>query len=165
MVIVTADVMAVVGGDERNAKFFFQPQQVRTNLLLEREPLILNLEKEVVFAEDVAIGGGRVPRRIVLVCHQMLAKFSGQAARKSDQTFGMLRKELLAHTRFVVHAVERGFGRDLYQIAIAFVVLGQNEQVIVLVAFGSGAMIIFLADVEFAADDRLYAGLLRGVVK
>ncbi len=77
----------------------------------------------------------------------------------------MLGQKLLAHARLVIKAVQRSLRRDLDQIAVAFLVLGQNQQVVVAIAFGRGAVVVFLADVEFAADDGLHARMFRSVDK
>ena len=76
----------------------------------------------------------------------------------------MFSEKFLAHPWLVIKAVKRGFGGDLYQIAITFFVLGQHEQMIVGIAFGGGAVVVFFADVEFAADDRLHARMLMSSI-
>ena len=78
----------------------------------------------------------------------------------------MLGQEILAHAGFVVKAVQRCLGCDLYEIAIALFVLGQHQQMVIGVAFGRRAddvVIVFLADIEFAADDGLDAVLVGRV--
>ena len=77
----------------------------------------------------------------------------------------MLGEKLLADARLVIKAMQRGLGRDLDQIAVAFFVFGEHQQMVVGVAFGRGAVVVFLADVEFAADDRLHASMLGRVDK
>ena len=59
--------------------------------------------------------------------------------------------------------MQRSFRGDLDQVAVAFFVLGKHQQVVVGVAFGRCAVIVLLADVEFAADDGLHPGVLGGV--
>ena len=71
----------------------------------------------------------------------------------------MLGEKFLADARLVVEAVQRGLRGDLHQVAVAFFVLSQHQQVVVGVALGRGAMVVLLADVELAADDRLHAGV------
>ena len=77
----------------------------------------------------------------------------------------MLGQKFLADARLVIEAVQRGFRGDLDQVAIAFLVFGQHQQVVVGVAFGRRArcVVVFLADVKLAADDRLDAGLVRRI--
>ena len=125
IVIFAADVVAIVGSDQRNAKVPLKPQQIRTNLLFQREPLVLNLEEEVPFPEDVAERTCGIPGGIVLACHEVLTQLTGQASRKSNQSFRMLRKKCFAHPRLVIHAVQRRFGGDLHQVAITLVAFGE----------------------------------------
>jgi hypothetical protein len=78
----------------------------------------------------------------------------------------MLGQKPLADARLVVEAVERGFGGDLHQVAIAFFVFGEHEQVVVGVTFRRGALdvvVVFLADVELASDDGLDPDFVGGI--
>ncbi len=77
----------------------------------------------------------------------------------------MLGQIFLAHARLAIEAVERGLGRDANEIAIALFVLGEDEQVIVVVALRLGPVILLLADIELASEDRLDAARLRGFEK
>ena len=127
------------------------------------QSLILNLQKEIVFAENVAVKDGRIAGGVVLLFHQAFGDFALQAAGQPDQSFGMFGQKSLADARLVVKAVQRSFRGDLDQIAIAFFVLGQHQQMVVGIAFRRRALdvvIVFLADVKFAADDGLDSRLL-----
>ena len=75
----------------------------------------------------------------------------------------MLGQIFLAHPRLAIEAVERGFGRDADQIAVALFVLGEHQQVVVVVALRLGTMILLLADVELAPENGLDATCLRGL--
>src|SRR5579863_7050855 len=64
--------------------------------------------------------------------------------------------------------MQRSFRRDLHQIAIAFLVLRQHQQMVVSVAVGRrpfDVVIVFLADIKLAANDGLDARLLGGIHK
>ena len=70
----------------------------------------------------------------------------------------MFRQEFLADARLVVETAKGRFRRDLGKVAVAFFVFRQHQQMIVGVAFGGCAfdvVIVLLADVKLAADDRL----------
>ena len=75
----------------------------------------------------------------------------------------MLGKKFLADARLVVEAVQRRFGDDLHQVAIALVVLRQHDEVVVAVALRRGAMVVLFADVELAPEDRLDTRIFGGV--
>ena len=73
----------------------------------------------------------------------------------------MLSEKLLADARLVIEAVQAGFRGDLDQVAIAFFIFRQHQQVIVGIALRRCAMVVLLADIKFAAVNRLDALLLR----
>ena len=135
--VVFAEVVAVVGGDQRQAEIFFQLEQAGMDAVFQLQALILNLEEEIFFAEDVGVRAGSRARGVVVAFDQALGDFALQASGEADQSAGVLGEKLLADPRLVVKAVQRGFGRDLDQIAVAFFVLGQHQQMVVGVAFGS----------------------------
>ncbi len=53
-------IVAIVCGDQRNAGFFGEPDDILINFLFEFEALILNFQEEIIFAENIlqAIRGG-----------------------------------------------------------------------------------------------------------
>ncbi len=57
--VVFAEVVAVVGGDQRNAEFLLQTEEVLVDALLLRQALVLDFEEEIAAAEDVLKLGGR----------------------------------------------------------------------------------------------------------
>ena len=62
--------------------------------------------------------------------------------------------------------MQRGFRRDLHQIAVALFVLRQHQQMVIRIALGRRALdvvIVFLADVKLAAHDRLDARMVRSI--
>ena len=63
----------------------------------------------------------------------------------------------LAHARLAIEAVQAGFTGEADQVAIALFVLRQHQQVVVLVVGRVGAMILRLAYVQFASQNRLDA--------
>src|SRR5215467_9344496 len=133
------------------------------NAVLHLEALVLDLEIEVLFAENVSILSCSSASSLVVVFHQPFSNFALQTSGKTDQPAGMLGQKLLAHTRLVVEAMKRGLGRNLDQVAVPLFVLGKHQKMVISVALGGSAVIVFLADVEFATDDRLHTLLVGGV--
>ena len=105
----------------------------------------------------------RFARLVVMLERQFFGNFALQAAGQSDQSLRVLGQKFLADSRLVVEAVQRSLGDDLHQVAIAFVVLRQHDQVVVGVALGRRAVVFLLADVQLAAQDRLHSGFLGGI--
>ena len=77
----------------------------------------------------------------------------------------MLGQIFLANARLAIEAVQRCLRGNADQVAVALFVFRQHQQVVVLIALRIGAMIFFLADVEFAAQNGLYPVLLRRIKK
>src|SRR5262249_54088020 len=131
----------------------------------QRQPLVLNLEEKVVFAEYLAIGTCDVLCRIVLRRHQVFAEFPGQTPGKPDQSLGVFREKFLAYPWFVIEPIERSFRSYLDEVPISLFVLRQNQQMVISVAFRGRAVVILFADVKLAADNWLDALVFGGIVK
>ena len=124
------------------------------------QSLILNLEVEILFAEDVCETAGSGASGVVVALREAFGDLAFEASREADQASGVLGEKFLADAWLVVKAVQRGFRGDLNEVAVAFFVLSKYQQVIVGIALRRRAMVVFLADVELATDDRLHAGVL-----
>ena len=86
VMIVFAQIVAVVGRHQRNAEFVLHPEHVRVDLLFRFEPVVLDLEEEVALAEDVLISGSHFAGCLVLPCHQVFAELACKAAGEADQS-------------------------------------------------------------------------------
>ncbi len=107
--VVFAEVVAVIRRHHREGKFLFKPEQIGVNAMFLLQALVLDLKKEIVSAENIAIGRRRIPRGFVVIFHQTFRDFALEAAREADQTPGMFSKKLFADPRLVVEASQRGF--------------------------------------------------------
>ena len=160
MRIVLAEVVAVIGGDQRQAEILLQLKEAGMDAVLHRETLILDLEVEILLSENIAERAGCPPGRLVVPFHQPLRHLALQTARESDQPLRMVRQKLLADARFVIEATQRCLGGYSGQIPVALFVLGEHQQVVIGIAFRRSALdvvVVFLADVQFAAHDRFDA--------
>src|SRR5581483_6087836 len=117
----------------------------------------LDLHKEVFRAKYLAEIACGIARRVIFVGQQVFADLAGKAATEADQAFAMLSQKLFADARLVIEAMKAGLRGDLDEVAIAFFIFRQHQEMIVSIAFRRSAMIIFLADVKFAANDGLDA--------
>ncbi len=162
--VVRRNVVRIVGRNQRNVEFLLHPEHRVAHLLVRAKLMVLNLQEEIAAPKDVLIlPCGRLCL-VVLSLHNLLRNLTGEAARKTNQSPGILRQKILAHTRLAVEAMERSLGSQANQIAIAFFVLREHQQVVVLqVRIRLGAMVIFLADVKLAPKDGLDSLLLRSV--
>ena len=82
--IVFAEIMTVVGRDQRKPEVFLQPEQIRVDAVLHLEPLVLNLKKEILLSENIRVCSGGGPCGIVLFFHQEFCDFALQTAGQRD---------------------------------------------------------------------------------
>ena len=55
--VVVMQIVAIVGGHQRNSGFFRQPHQFRVHAFLDFQPLILNLQEEIVLCRKYRAAG------------------------------------------------------------------------------------------------------------
>ncbi len=109
VVVVFAEVVAVVGGDEGDVELFFHAEEVGVDFLFQFEALVLDFEEEVSAAEDFLVLAGGFFGVFVFAGHEVGADFSGEAAGEADEAFGMFGEVVFADAGLAVEAVERGF--------------------------------------------------------
>ena len=76
----------------------------------------------------------------------------------------MLREQVLVDAGLVVETFEIACGDEVDEVAIAFLVLAEQDQVVVAVGIAAG-LVALLRNVDFAADDGVDAFAFGGVVK
>ena len=123
------DVVGVVGRDRRDAEVLRQPQQTLADPRLDREPVVHQLEEEVVAAEDVLELRRRGARLVVVADAQPGLDLTRRAAGGADQALRVLREELAVGAGLVVLALEGGAGREPEQVVQAHRRLGQQRHV------------------------------------
>ena len=135
--VVLAQVMRIVGGDQRNAGVGRQAIDQRQHALIGFQAVILQFEEEILRAEQVGVFVRDAARVFVAIGQQCFVDIAAQARRQRDQTLGMPRQQILIDARLVVETVQIA-GRDqLDQVAITLLVFAQQHQVVVTVAFRS----------------------------
>lgn len=105
LVVVPAHVVDVVGGDELKAEVAGGGRRSLENLLLLLEAVVLDLEEEVLGAEDLLELVGRLEGLIHLVCPAGLSELRVRAAREGDEALVVGGKNLLVHAGLVVVAL------------------------------------------------------------
>ena len=157
--------MRVIGRDERDVEVFFETEHRLGDGLVGFEAVVLNLEEEVTAAEHGLVVAGGLLGLLVVAFHQVLTDLAGEAAGEADEAFRMFGEKVFADARLLVEAMQRGFAGQADEVAVAGFVFRQDQQVVVLgVGVGElAAMVLFFADVEFTAEDRLEVLLLHRV--
>jgi hypothetical protein len=125
------------------------------------EIVILNFQEEVFLAEDFGVFAGHLAGFVVLIFEERFVDVAAEAGREADEAFGVLLKELFIDAGLVVETVEVAGGDELDEIAVAVLILGEEDEVVV----AAGVGFVVVDDVEFAADDRVDAFGFGGVVE
>ena len=171
--VVVVEIVAIVGGDEGDAGFFGETNELRVDALFDGEALILNLEEEIAFAEDVAEAVGVFAGLVEFVVDDTFGDGAAETGAESDEAFGMFAEEIVIDARLVVEAFEEAGGNELDEIVIALEILAEKDEVIaaacagfeIVAIFGGGAgffaavVAAALGDVDFATDDGLDVAL------
>ncbi len=158
--------MGVVGGDVAGLVMRPQLHQGAVDRLQVGHVVLLELEEEVVLAEQVVIPVQAPAGGLDLALADQARHFGRHAAGGADQPFGVFGQEILVDARIIIEAFQLGRRGDLEQVLVTGLVLGQQQQVggapVLL-----GVMFLHRAgrQVGFQPDDGLDAGLLGGVVE
>ena len=162
-------VVAVVGGEERGADLLGDLDQLRVRVALGLQTVVLQFDEQVVAPEDVLQPGGLGERTLLVAVEQRLQHVAAEAAGGGDQAVGVLLEQLPVHPGLVVVALHEGQARQLDQVLVTGLVLGQQREVVVelLAALGVATGVVdpapagrslaavVVGHVGLGADDRL----------
>ena len=156
-----ARVVAVVGREQRRAELRGDLDQLRVGLVLRGDAVVLQLDEEVVAPEDVLQLAGLLQRGLEVAGEQRLQHVPTEAAGAGDDAFAVVGEDLPVDLRLAVVALEERAARELDQVAVAGVVLGEQREVVprLLAALALAAGVVDLA----AGVDALVAALVRHV--
>ncbi len=194
--VVAVDVVAVVGGEQRRLDLLGQGGEAGVRPRLGRDAVVLDLDEEVVAAEDVLEAAGqlhRVVEPLVLaemvdlllvgvhdrLGHHGLEHVAAQAPGGGDEALAVLLEQLPVDLGLAVVALHEGARRQLDQVAVADLVLGEEREVVprLLAALALAAGVVHLAPgrdalgavvvghVGLGAEDRFDPPVLAGPVE
>ena len=128
--ILVAQVVDVARRHERDPGARRELDELRVDLLLDREPGVLELDEGRVAAEDVGEPLRAPPRASFgWPCSSALQTRPGEAAGERDQALRVSGEELPVDARLVVVALEVPERGELDQVRVALVRLGEEGQV------------------------------------
>ena len=171
LVVVAVGVVRVVGGQQGRTDAVGDLDELGVGVALCCEPMVLDLDEQMVLAEDLLQTAGFVERTFLVAVQQRLQHVSAQAAGGGDETVVVLLEQLPVDLRLVVVALEEGQTRQLDEVAVPLVGLGQQREVVVelLAAVGLAARVVdptapyrtlgpvLERHVRLGADDGLHA--------
>ena len=155
--VLVPQVVAVVGGDQRDPGALRQRAHALADLILDLEAVVLDLEVEVPGPEHLAVEHRGAERAVGVVVDEIARHLTLGAGRQRDQALGVRREQLVVDARLVVEALEEGERREAHEVLEAALVARQEHQVVRRLP---GAVVAAPAgDVGLHAQDRLDAGL------
>ena len=152
--IPAAQVVAVVGGDQRQVTVLCEVDQHGKHGTLFRESVILNFDIEMLRTEDFGIAQcGLFCAFIVPLC-KLFRNLSAKAGGQGDQPAMVAAQKFLVHAGFIIKAFGKGSGDHFRKVSVAFVILAEEDKVVCVAVcacgfFKSGGM----RDVDLAPDD------------
>ena len=162
--VILAQIVRVVGGDEGDAHLRREAGDSGDEAFILLQTVVLQFEEEVVLAEDFGVGASEIAGFGVVVAEERFVEIAAETGREADDAFRMLGEQILVDAGLIVEAFEVA-GRDQFdEIAVAFLVFAEQDQVVVAIVFGAG-LVAVLIDVDLAAKNGMDAFIFGGVVK
>ncbi|TPW09855.1 MAG: Na+/proline symporter [Acidimicrobiaceae bacterium] len=131
LVVVLMGVVRVVGGDQRGADPAGDLDQLGVGLALRRETVVLQLDEQVVLAEDVLqptrLGEGAP----VVTVQKRLQHVTTEASGGGDDSLVVPLEQFPVDLRLVVVALEEGQAGELDEVPVTLIGLGQQGEVVV----------------------------------
>ena len=129
--VVAMEIMAIVGGDQREADLAADLAQA----LVERPVQLVVLQFEIEApGEGPRVPFGRLAALVDAVGAQRPRDFAGQASGEHNQALGHFGENLLVDARLVVEPFFVGRGQQAAEIAVADAVLREQDQMEVAAA-------------------------------
>ena len=164
--IVSGEVVAVVGGNQRHARGFRQFQQGGVGLGLLGQAVGLQFQIEAV-GVDIGVFPREAQGLVHVVRKNGAGDFARNAGRKADKAFGILAQQGFIHAGFVIKTLKVALCDQLDQIVVARGVLGQQNQVVAAARQGRlrAFILVVVADVNLAPKDGFDAVILATLIK
>ena len=153
-------VVDVAGAHERQARVARQRRERRVDGRLDVDAAVLELDVDVVAAEDLDEPVDLAARAALVAVHERLADATGQAAGERDDALGVGRELLEVDPGAVPVAVEVAGGDEPDEVVVALAGLGEERQVAAALLLRTGGVVV--DDVHLASQHRADTGLGRG---
>ena len=154
-----SQVVAVVRGHEGQTFRARQADHLAVDEALSFGPVVLELEIEVSFAQDVLIRAGHPDGLVETAGGQICGDLPAQARGEADQSLGVGREDLLVDPGAVVEPFQVTGGHELDQVPVSLLVPREEDHVIRGLVDPLRGLLESArgGDVNFASDDRLDA--------
>jgi hypothetical protein len=163
--VFALEIMTIVGTHQRNAGLLCDFNERGIYAMLSGKIVIHQLQIKIFRAEYIAQFRGFGQRFIGLLHKQPLRHGSLEAGGQCDEAAAMPRKELLVNPGPVIKSFEITVGNKPAEIVISLEILGQENQMVRLIASTGLLVTAFLGNVNLASEDGFQSSLAGGVVK
>ncbi len=127
--ILAGQVVGVAGRDQGQAHPLGDVDRPGGAIPLDRDAVVLDLDVEVLLAEDLLIPGAEPLGLGRLAVEDVVGELRGGAAGQADQPFGVPLEDLLVDPGLVIEPLEKRERREPHQVAESRGVPGQQRQV------------------------------------
>ena len=128
--ILTAGVVPVVRGNQRQVEFPCQLHELPGNLLLPVHAVVLDFDVEVIRAKQIAVAERQFPRLLLVPIPERPRNLARRTTRKANETLVILLQQFVVRPRLVVEAFQLRLRRQLDEILVALVVFRQKREVV-----------------------------------
>ena len=162
--ILPADVVQIVGGDQRNVEPLVQLHQPLVDGRKLRHATMLH-QLKVVAAESLSVPGSRGPGVFHAPLCDETRDLAAGASRENDQSFAVLLEKLPVCSGLIVESLQMRLRNQLDAVMVAGGVLREHCEVERALVPGVSPMSASGRDVHLATDYRLDAGVHGNSVK
>ena len=158
------EIMHVVGGDKLHAELLGDFYQLGHDVNFVRNAVILNFYVIIVL-EKLLVLGYELSRLLPHAVAQQARQLSRNARGQTDKPLAVLAQSLEIYAGLVIITVHKAYGIELDQIFVAYVVFGNQNQMVEFALDVSAFDRQVVHHIKFAADDGLYALFLCQTIK
>ena len=160
--VVLVRVVAVVGREQRRLELARDVEERPEDTSVVVDVVVLQLDEEVIAPEDVLEARRRFERGLLVAGEDQLRDEAAEASARRGDARVVTLEQLPVAARLVVVAVEERAARDLDEVAVALVGLGEHREVEDLVLGALRAVEARrVGEVPLHAEHRLHAGFAR----
>ncbi len=166
--VLLPEVVCVIGAHHGQTRLLVDPEDALVHDLLVPDAVVLELQVEVVRAEDIRQLQGVVLGVLILPVPQPPGDLPRQTRRQSHQSPAVLAQQLQIDPGLDIEPLRPPFGHQIGEVTVPLLILAQQHQ---MAALGVELMDLVEpapalgSDVHLAADDGLDVLRLAGPVK
>ena len=128
--ILATQIVAVVGGNQRQIAFVCQFYKAREHGTLLGKTVILNFDIVMILAKNLGIFQGILACGGKIALGEKLGNATAKASGKRNKTVRILAQQFIVYTRAVVKALGKGARNKLDQVAISLHIFAKENQVL-----------------------------------